>query len=134
LTEWKIIEERLQKCLTSWKGKLLSLGERLVLINSVLTNMVLYMISLFQLPKGVLHRLNYFRSRFFWQGDSAKKKYRLTKWSVVCRPKDQGGLGVHHLEVKNRALLGKWLAGLLMEDGVWHQLLQKKYVGSKAIS
>jgi hypothetical protein len=65
IAEWKHVEERLQKRLSSWKGKLLSLGGRLVLINSVLTNMVLYMISFFQLPKGVLHRLDYFRSRFF---------------------------------------------------------------------
>ena len=47
--EWKHVEERLQKRLSSWKGKLLSLGGRLVLINSVLSNMVLYMISFFQL-------------------------------------------------------------------------------------
>jgi hypothetical protein len=92
------------------------------------------MISFFQLPKRVLHRLDYFRSRFFWQWDIEKKKYRLTKWSVVCPPKDQGGLGVHDLEVKNMALLGKWLARLLTEDGVWQQLLRKNYVGSKAIS
>ena len=45
--EWKHVEERLQARLASWKGKLLSLGGRLVLINSVLTNMVLYMISFF---------------------------------------------------------------------------------------
>ena len=45
--EWKHIEERLQKGLSSWKGKLLSLGGRLVLMNSVLSNMVLYMISFF---------------------------------------------------------------------------------------
>ena len=63
--EWKKVEERLQLRLNSWKGKLLSLGGRLVLINSVLTNMVLYMISFFQLPKGVLKRLDYFWSRFF---------------------------------------------------------------------
>jgi hypothetical protein len=31
-------------------------------------------------------------------------------------------------------LLGKWLTRLLTEDGVWQQLLRKKYVGSKAIS
>jgi hypothetical protein len=92
------------------------------------------MISFFQLPKGVLHRLDYFRSRFFWQGDSEKKKYRLTKWSVICCPKDQGGLGVQDLEIKNRALLGKWLARLLTEDGVWQNLLWRKYVGEKAIS
>ena len=59
--EWKHIKETLQKRLSSWKGKLLSLGGILVLINSVLSNMVLYMISFFQLSKGVLHRLDYFR-------------------------------------------------------------------------
>ena len=132
--EWKLVEERLQIRLHSWKGKLLSLGGILVLINLVLTNMVLYMISFFQLPKGVLKRLDYFRSRFFWQGDSEKKKYRLTKWSVVCRPKDQGGLGVHDLEVKNRALLGKWLFKLLSEEGIWQTLVRRKYVGEKAVS
>ena len=93
IAEWKHVEERLEKWLSSWKGKMLSVGGWLVLINSVLTNMVLYMLSFFQLPKGVLQRLDYFRSRFFWQGDGEKKKYRLAKWSVVCRPKDQGGLG-----------------------------------------
>jgi hypothetical protein len=83
-----LVKERLQKRLSSWKGKLLSLGGRLILINSVLSNMVLYMISFFLLPKGVLHKLDYYRSRFFWQGDSEKKKYRLAKWSVLCSPKD----------------------------------------------
>ena len=97
------------------------------------------MISFFQLPKGVLHRLNYFRSRFFWQGDSERKKYRLAKWSVVCRPKDQGGLGIHDLEVKNKSLLGKWLFKLPTEDGVWQtplkrKYVERKYVGCKAVS
>jgi hypothetical protein len=100
MTEWKLVEKRLQKRLSSWKGKLLSLGENLVLINSVLTNMVLYMISFFLLPKDILHKLDYYQSRFFWQEDSEKKKYPLVKWSIVCRPKDHGGLGVHDLEVK----------------------------------
>ena len=96
--------------------------------------MVLYMLSFFQVPKGVLQRLDYYRSRFFWQGDSKKKKYRLVKWNVVCRPKDQGGLGIHDLETKNTALLGKWLFKLLTEDGVWQTLLRRKYIGSKAFS
>jgi hypothetical protein len=134
IAEWKAVEERLQKCLSSWMGKLLSLRGRLVLINSVLTNMVLYMISFFLLPKGFLHKLDYYRSRFFWQGDSEKKKYRLVKWSVLYRPKDQGGLGVHDLKVKNSALLGKWLFKLLTEDVVWQTILRRKYIGSKAMS
>ena len=51
-TKWKHVEESLQNRLSSWKGKLLSLGGRLILINPVLSNMVLYMISFFQLSKG----------------------------------------------------------------------------------
>jgi hypothetical protein len=132
--EWKLVEERLQIRLTSWKGELLSLGGRLVLINAVLSNMVLYMISFFQLPRGVLKRLDYFRSRFFWQGDCEKRKYRLAKWSVLCRPKDHGGLGIQDLQIKNRALLGKWLYKLLTEEGIWQTLLKRKYIGSKALS
>jgi hypothetical protein len=50
------------------------------------------------------------------------------------RPKDQGGLGIHDLEVKNTALLGKWLFKLLMEDGTWQTILKIKYIGSKALS
>jgi hypothetical protein len=70
----------------------------------------------------------------FSQGDSEKKKYRLIKWTVVCRSKDVGGLGVHDLEIKNSALLGKWIFKLLTEDGVWQTLVKRKYIGEKALS
>jgi hypothetical protein len=78
--------------------------------------------------------LDFFQSRFFWQGESEKKKYRLAKWSVVFRPKDQGGFGIHDLEVKHIALFGKWLFRLLTGDGIWKTLLRWKYVGSKVLS
>jgi hypothetical protein len=53
---------------------------------------------------------------------------------VACRPKDQGGLGVHDFEVTDSALLGKLLFKLLNEDGVWQTLLRRKHIGSKALS
>jgi hypothetical protein len=70
----------------------------------------------------------------FGKGILKKKKYRLFKWSVVCTPKDQGGLGVHDLQVKNIALLGKWLFKLLTENRMWQTLLKQKHVDSKALS
>jgi hypothetical protein len=48
------------KRLISWKGKLLSLGGKLIFINLVLTNIVLHMISFFLLPKGDLDKLDYY--------------------------------------------------------------------------
>ena len=81
----------------------------LVLINSVLTSLSMFLLSFFEVPVGVRKRLDFYRSRFFWQSDEAKKKYRLARWDIMCRPKDQGGLGIENLEVKNRCLLSKWL-------------------------
>ena len=46
--EWSQIEERFQKKLSSWKGKLLSVGGRLALINSVLSNLPMFMVSSFR--------------------------------------------------------------------------------------
>ena len=50
-------------------------------------------------------------------------------------PKDQGGLGIKNLEVKNRCLLSKWLFKLSIEtEATWPQLLRNKYVHSKTLS
>jgi hypothetical protein len=64
-------------------------------------------------------------------GDSEKKKYRLAKLSVVCSPKDQGGLGIHDLEVKNTVLLGKWLFKLLTEEGLGKPFLRGNILAKK---
>jgi hypothetical protein len=47
--------------------------------------------------------IGFVRSRFFWKSHDTKKKYRLTKWTIIFRPKDQGGLGVEVLELKKQA-------------------------------
>lgn len=71
--DWKEVVERFEKRLSSWKGKLLSTGGRLTLINSVLSSLPLYMMSFFAIPRGILTKLDYFRSRFYWQSDGKKK-------------------------------------------------------------
>lgn len=30
-------------------------------------------------------------------------------WDIVCSPIEKRGFGIKHLEVLNRALLGKWM-------------------------
>jgi hypothetical protein len=92
------------------------------------------MLSFFKIPKGVQKRLDFFRSRFFWQSDGHKKKYRLTKWNVICRPIDQGGLGIEVLEIKNLCLLSKWLDKLINQEGIWQELLHNKYLNNKTLS
>ena len=132
--EWNSVEKRFGNKLGCWQGKLLSYGDRLVLINSVLTSLPMFMLSFLEIPKGVLKRLDFYRSRFFWQSDQNKQKYRLTKWNIVCRPKDQGGLGIEVLDIKNKCLLSKWLYKLINEEGVWQELLKNKYLQNSSLS
>src|SRR6266540_1202229 len=132
-SEWRMTEECFEKRLSSWKGKHLSIGGRLTLINSVLSSLPMYMMSFFKIPKGVLKKLNYFRSRFYWQGDESRRKYHLARWNILCQPKDQGDLGIHDLNIKNIALLSKWLFKLLTLEGTWQQLLRNKYLVSQPL-
>ena len=94
----------------------------------------MFMLSFLEIPKGVLKRLDFYRSRFFWQSDQNKQKYRLTKWNIVCRPKDQGGLGIEVLDIKNKCLLSKWLFKLINEEGVWQEIPRNKYLQNKTLS
>ena len=43
--DWKIIEDRIEKRLSGWKGNLLSIGGRLVLNNSILSSLPMFMLS-----------------------------------------------------------------------------------------
>ena len=112
----------------------MSYGGRLVLLNSVLSSLPMFMMSFFEILKGVLKKLNHYISCFFWQGGSdKKKKYHLAKWDILCRPKDQGGLEVIDLEVQNKCLLSKWIVNLLNSEGTWQSLLRNKYLSSKSL-
>jgi hypothetical protein len=45
----------------------------LVLINSVLTSLVMFKLSFFEVTRGILENIDYYRSRFYWQSDRHKK-------------------------------------------------------------
>jgi hypothetical protein len=63
--DWKIIEQRIEKRLSSWNGKHLFVGGCLVLVNSVITSLVMFMLSFFEVPRGVIEKIDYYRSRFY---------------------------------------------------------------------
>jgi hypothetical protein len=85
--EWKPIEDRFERKLASWLGKLLSYGDRLVLINSVLSCLPMFLLSFFEIPKGVRKRLDFYRSRFFWQSDGQKIYIDLLSGTLCVDPK-----------------------------------------------
>jgi hypothetical protein len=85
----------------------------------------MFMMSFFKIPKDARKKLDRYISRFFWQGGKDKKKICLAKCDIMCRPKNQGGLGIVDLAIKNNYLLSEWLFDLLNGDVIWQTLIKK---------
>jgi hypothetical protein len=111
----------------------LSLGGRLTLLNSCLSNVPLYMLSIYPIPKSVIRKVDIYRKQLLWQGGHQPKKFHLVNWSSVCSPKSQGGLGVLNLEYMNDSLLTKWLWNIENSNGLWQKIISEKYIKGKPL-
>ncbi|KAK1326980.1 hypothetical protein QJS10_CPA01g01725 [Acorus calamus] len=106
--EWLPLIERFERRLEGWKSKLLSYGGRLVLHQAILSNLPIFFLSIFKVPKGILSSIDGIRKRFLWNGAGGdRKKTHLVKWELVCSRKRLGGAGIIDLEGMNKAL-NKW--------------------------
>jgi hypothetical protein len=68
-------------------------GGRVTLINSILSNLPTYFISLFPLCVSVANLVEKLHQDFLWGGLGEKFKFYLVSWSKVCSPIFKGGLG-----------------------------------------
>jgi hypothetical protein len=132
-SEWKPAENKIEGKLGCWQGKWLAMGGKVNLINSSLSSIPLYMLSFYRVAKGPKTRMDKHRSRFLWEEEKNKKRYHLVNWDTVCLPKSQGGLGILNLDLMTISLLSKWLWKLFNKDGMWQQILRKKYLSSKTL-
>lgn len=72
---WSPVLKRMEKKLTSWKTTYLSLGGRITLIRSALSNLPIYLLSIFRCPMKITKRIEKLQRDFLWQGNAAKKMF-----------------------------------------------------------
>ena len=66
--------------------------------------------------------------RFSLEWEREENKFHLEKWSQVCKPKKERGLGIRPLKEMNLALLGKWPWRIGDDDhSLWKQVIFSKY-------
>ena len=104
---WDPVIERISRRLDGWQKAYLSFGGRMTLIQSCLTHMPCYFLSLFKLPASVAAKIERLQRDFLWSGIGEGKRDHLVRWDVVCKPKEIGGLGFGNISLRNLALLGK---------------------------
>jgi hypothetical protein len=134
VVDWLPLDEKLIKRMDGWKGSALSFGVRLILINLCLSSIPTYYMSMHLLPKTILQRMYRTRKRFFWRGGGEKRKYHLVKWSKANSPKQKCGLGIKDLRRMNLNLLCKWWWKLEHEEGLWQDIVKKKYKIDRGIA
>ncbi|RVX12485.1 putative ribonuclease H protein [Vitis vinifera] len=95
---WDVVEERFKRKLATWKKQYLSKEGRLTLIKSALSNLPIYFMSLFVIPRKVRLRLEEIQREFLWGDLEERRKIHLVKWAVICKYKRHGGFGVKAFE------------------------------------
>jgi hypothetical protein len=96
-----VLIDKVKQKLGDWKNKSLSFAGRLQLIKSVLCSLQIYWASIFLIPCNVIEDIERLMNNFLWANDlNVKGKVRV-KWTDVCRPKNQGGLGIKSLKIRN---------------------------------
>ncbi|CAH9084422.1 unnamed protein product [Cuscuta epithymum] len=121
------IIKQFERKLSPWRQKNLSQGGRLILIKYVLNSIPLHVLAVDTLPKKVIKVLNSKMASFFWGSSNEKNKYHWIKWSKLCFPTMEGGLGIRSLTDLEKAftlkLWWKWKTG----DSLWVQIMRTKY-------
>ena len=82
-----------------------------------------------EIPKAVIKQIDKFRKNCLWRGNhinvGSKPK---AAWELVCKPKEEGGLGIINLESQNQALLMKFLDKFFNKKDIpWVNLVWEKH-------
>lgn len=122
--DYQPLIDKILKVLAGWKSKLLSIAGRLTLVTSVLAAMPTFQLIVLNHPKWLTKLIDKFRRSFLWTGlENCFGGRCLVKWSMVCRPKYLGGLGIPNLAYQSTALQIRWLWQYHTDPGkVWHSI------------
>lgn len=73
--------------------------------------MQVYWCSTFKLPKATMKALSRMLCNYFWSGPDLHRRSDPVAWDSLCRPMQEGGMGIRRIEDWNKAgLLKPFLA------------------------
>ncbi|XP_074289093.1 uncharacterized protein LOC141614233 [Silene latifolia] len=84
---------------------------------------------MFIIPKGIIKRIEAVCRNFLWDNSADYRRTPLVGWDTICRPKDEGGLGLKDQEAWNKAMVGRlvdWVAA--KRDSIWVHWVQNNYL------
>lgn len=89
--------DRITSKLQTWTSKFLSFAGKIQLISSVIYGMVNFWSIVFVLPKHFYAQVDSLCSSFLWKNKTTPGGSARVAWDLICRPKQEGGLGIRLL-------------------------------------
>lgn len=125
---WREVVDKFRNKLRRWNVMSISMGGRATLIQSSLSSIPLYWLSLLPLPKSVEKEMRSIMCNFLWGGSEDIRKTAWLRWDEICKSKMEGGLGIKDLLRLNRALLCKWVWRFEREkERLWARFIQSRH-------
>lgn len=116
----------------SWQNNWLSFAGRLQLSLSVLSSMQVYWFSVFLLPVSVTKAIERLIRNFIRGGVEMAQGKGKVAWKDVCKPKDEGGLGIRSIQTRNKTLTAFHIWSILTNrDSLWVKWIHTYRLGSK---
>lgn len=120
--------EACKKRIEGWKSKVLSFAGWCTLATSVINSLPVFPMQTSRLPSEVTKEMDKMVRKCIWGKNKNQRKIHLVSWYNICRPKDEGGLGVRWAKEMNTTLLGRLWWGFLNEKkALWSCTLKSKY-------
>ncbi|XP_042964506.1 uncharacterized protein LOC122298703 [Carya illinoinensis] len=119
---------RIQKKLAGWKSKMLSFGGKILLLRHVLNSMPIHILSVVKVPKAVFGMINKIFSDFLWGSSLGNKKRKWVAWHQMCKPVEEGGIGIRDLVEVQQSLFMKFGWKLVTGVSLWADFFREKYL------
>lgn len=121
------IADRIKAKLAAWKGSLLSIMGRCQLVNSVINGMLLYNFKIYAWPVSLLKSIDRWIRNFIWSDNIHVKKAVTVAWKHLCKPTDEGGLGLRSIRSINSAAMLQLCWNVTVSQEEWAGLLRARF-------
>ena len=113
----------------------LNTAGKLEMVKTVLASMSTFMMCTLELPIPIKRQLEKYMRHCLWRKpDLTDKRPAMVKWTTVCRPKKQGGLGVMNIDIQNKSLMLKILHKFYNKmDIPWVSLIWSTYYNESVV-
>lgn len=83
--------------LSAWKGSLISIVGRVILVQYVIQSMITHTIGVYSWSILLLKNIERASRNFIWSGNISQRKIIIVSWKKVCQPKENKGLNIRSL-------------------------------------